>query len=272
MTSQIRVTYLFVYPIKSLRGISQEVAPVTPFGLRHDRRFMLVRPDGTFITQRLYPELTVFDVEMSADRVVVTHPDRSSICIPVRGEGVANIRASVWDDSVDAFVGFPEADSFFSDHMREPLRLAWMPETTHRQTDLTYSQEGDRVSFADGYPILLVGQASMDDLNTRLEIPLPVNRFRPNIVVEGCDPWSEESWTHVEMPGAALRLVKKCDRCVVTTTDQRSGERLKEPLATLATFRKEGNKVWFGMNCIPDCMTEEGDALEIRVGDRVIAS
>ena len=272
MTSQIRVTHLFVYPIKSLRGISLEVAPVTPFGLRYDRRFMLVRPDGTFITQRLHPELTVFDVEIGADRVVVTHPDGSSIRIPVTGGAALNIRATVWDDVVDASVGFQEADSFFSDHMHEPLRLAWMLETTRRQTDLTHSQEGDRVSFADGYPILLVGQPSMDDLNRRLEIPLPINRFRPNIVVEGCDPWSEDSWTHVEMPGAALRLVKKCCRCVVTTTDQRSGERSKEPLATLAIFRKEGNKVWFGMNCIPDSIPKEGDTVEIRVGDRVIAS
>ncbi len=272
MNNQIRVTHLFVYPIKSLRGISLETSVVTPFGLLHDRRFMLTHPDGTFITQRHYPELAVFDVEMIADWIVVTHQDESSIRIPVMGGARVNIRATVWDDVVDARVGFPEAESFFSDHMREPLRLAWMPETTHRQTDLTYSQEGDRVSFADGYPILLVGQPSMDDLNTRLKIPLPINRFRPNIVVEGCDPWSEDSWTRMEVPGAALRLVKKCYRCVVTTTDQRSGERSKEPLATLATFRKEGNKVWFGMNCIPDRIAEEGDLLEIRVGDRVVAS
>ncbi len=272
MTDQIRVTHLFVYPIKSLRGISLKTVVVTPFGLLHDRRFMLTRSDGTFITQRFYPELAVFDVEMNDDQIVVTHPDGSSIQIPVTGGAAVNIRATIWDDVVDARVGFPEADSFFSDHMREPLRLVWMPETTHRQTDLAYSEEGDRVSFADGYPILLVGQPSMDDLNTRLEIPLPINRFRPNIVVEGCDPWSEDSWTRVQVPGAALRLVKKCYRCVVTTTDQRSGERSKEPLATLATFRKEGNKVWFGMNCILDCVAEEGDTLEIREGDPVVAS
>jgi len=263
MNSGIAISGLYIYPIKSMRGISLKRSEVTPFGLKYDRRYMLSTPDGTFITQRTHPALATFHVSMSADFIEVRHPETGMLRLPLQGPQEANMKAVIWKDEVDAFTGFKQADEYFSNALDDEVQITWMPDSSLRQTDLTFSKPGDRVSFADGFPILLIGQSSIDELNERLEEPLPMNRFRPNVVVSGASPWEEDSWKRVTLPDSTLDVVKGCGRCIVTTTNQETGERAKEPLITLATYRKWDSKIWVGVNCIP----HHGIAPEIRVGE-----
>ena len=158
----------------------------------------------------------------------------------------------IWTDECEAASAGPAAGEWFSELLGAPCRLVRLPLSTVRQVDLRYAEPGDRVGFADGFPFLLLSQGSLDELNRRLDVPVPMNRFRPNIVVEGCEPHAEDGWSQVTMGGVGFRIVKPCARCVITTTDQRSGERGREPLRTLATYRVFDGKVLFGQNLIHD--------------------
>jgi len=268
MNRHIEISGLSIYPVKALQGIDLQESSITPFGLEYDRRYMLTTSDGTFISQRSYPALATFSVAADASSLLISHASAGTITIPLSGPQHANSRAKIWNDDVAAFSGFEEADEYFSEALDEDIRLVWMPNASLRQADLEYSERGDRVSFADGYPVLLLGESSIADLNERLKSPVPMNRFRPNVVVRGSLAWEEDSWTRIDTKEASLRLVKPCARCAVTTTDQSTGETSKEPLATLATFRKRDSKVWVGMNCIPDA-----DRMGvIRVGDIINAT
>jgi uncharacterized protein YcbX len=180
--------------------------------------------------------------------------------LPLHVEG-ARRDVVVWKSTCAAISGGREAAEWASDYLGAPHDLVYMPDTTERAVNPDYGRAGDITSFADGYPILIAAQSSLDDLNARLESPLPMNRFRPNVVVGGTPAWEEDDWKAITIGAIPLRVVKPCDRCVVTTVDQASAERGVEPLRTLATFRAREGKVYFGMNMIPD---ELGT---MRVGD-----
>jgi uncharacterized protein YcbX len=187
------------------------------------------------------------------------------LSLPVAARGPIR-RVSVWSShSIKAIDQGDEASEWLSTYLKVPARLVYMPESSIRRVNPEYAvRPGDHVSFADGYPILIASQESLDDLNTRLDAPLPMNRFRPNLVVEGCKPFEEDTWKRIRIGEVELALVKPCSRCEVTTIDQVTAARGKEPLKTMATFRRiKGNKVMFGMNVIP---VNEG---RLRVGDRV---
>ena len=256
---------LHYYPIKACRGQTAEAAFVERRGLRHDRRFMIVDLQGRFLTQRDVPALALVVPQVADTSLSLSAPNMPGLSLPVTASGPTKL-VSVWSsDAVEAIDQGGDAAEWFSSYLEVPARLVYMPVGSIRPVNRQYAvRPDDHVSFADGYPILIVLQESLDDLNARLESPLPMDRFRPNLVVAGRPPFEEDTWQRIRIGEVELALVKPCARCEVTTIDQASAVRSKEPLRTLAAFRRaDGNKVMFGMNAIP---LNEG---KLRVGDPV---
>lgn len=261
--SNITVSGLFVYPIKGTRGIELSRAHITPLGLQYDRRFLLVDPQGEFLTQREHPSLALVETSIEADSLVVRAPGQDPLRLPIRPEGAPDRAVRVWNDQCRAsFVGKTAAE-YFSTYLQRPVELVFMPDTEGRTVDTQYAKRGEKVNFADGFPFLLTTEESLADLNARLIDGVPMNRFRPNIVVRGAPPWAEDTWTHLSIGNVVFQSCKPCQRCQVITIDQATGIRGKDPLATLSTFRARSNKVYFGWNLVA-----EGEG-ELHVGDRV---
>jgi uncharacterized protein YcbX len=252
---------LCVYPIKSCGGIAVDEWEVDERGLRHDRRWMLVDETGCFISQRELPRMAQIKVRIESDGLVVDAPGMSSLEVPFGSPDGKLLLARVWDDLVESQT--VDDDRWFSEFLEVSCKLVYLPDESVRQVDVAYAEPGDRVGLADGFPFLLISGASLADLNARLEQPLPMNRFRPNLVVGGCEPFAEDGWSLVRIGRLTFRVVKPCARCTITTVDQESAAKGKEPLRTLARFRRAGNKVLFGQNLIHD---ETGT---LRIGDPV---
>jgi uncharacterized protein len=252
----MRVAELFIYPVKSCRGLLLDTVAVEPWGFAGDRRWMFVDRDGVFISQREESRLAVVVPRPTAAGLSIGW-EQGSYDIPTPGPEAPRIVVQVWRSRLEARIAaeFPGG-----------LRLVYMHDPTLRQVDLDYGTAEDRVSFADGYPVLVIGAASLEDLNGRLAVRLPMNRFRPNVVIEGSMPYAEDGWRRVRIGEVAFRVVKPCARCVITTVDQATGARgdeRTEPLRMLATYRRSALGVLFGQNLIPD------GTGTIRVGDEV---
>jgi uncharacterized protein YcbX len=247
-----RLASLHVYPIKGAAGISPREWEVDRRGLRYDRRWMLVEPSGEFLTQREVPELALVRPRIEPPHLVVEAPAMTELRLPLHPMGGRRKRVRIWNDRVEALLPDQRADQWFTDYLGTPTGLAWLPEEADRPVDRAYAEAAHQVSFADGFPFLVIGQESLDDLNRRLAVPLPMNRFRPNLVVAGAEPFAEDDWRRVRIGELELDVVKPCARCVVTTTDQQTAERGVEPLRTLATYRRIDGKVVFGQNALHD--------------------
>lgn len=261
----LRISELFIYPIKSLGGISLDHARVTDRGFEHDRRWMLVDPNHVFMTQRELPVMALVRVSLGQDGLHVSsrlHPD--PLFIPYRPVSDETAEVRVWDDVCGARFVSAEADDWFSSALGRPCRLVYMPDEILRVTDQKYAPPGSITSWADAFPFLLIGQASLDDLNSRLSEALPMNRFRPNIVFTGGAPFFEDSLLDFSVGQVQFRGVKLCARCPIPTTDQETGLRGKEPLRTLTGYRFRNNKVLFGQNLV------HRGVGEIAVGDELI--
>jgi uncharacterized protein len=245
---------LFIYPVKSCRGIALVRAEVEPRGLLHDRRWMIVDEEGIMVTQRTEPRLAQVEVTVDPEReaLFLSAPGPGMLRLPVAPREGARVRVRVWRSEVEALDAGDEASRWATRLLGASASIVFMADPAARAVKAEHGREGDVVSFADGFPMLVVNTASLDDLNARLERPVPMNRFRPNVVVDGFAAWAEDSWRRARIGEIPVRLPKACDRCVVTTTDQQTGDRGIEPLRTLATFRKTGGKVYFGINAIPD--------------------
>jgi hypothetical protein len=259
----LTISELNIYPIKSLGGISLTSAIVTDRGLQYDRRWMLVDEQNRFITQREFPQLALLKTHLEEDGLLVTHPDKGAVRIPFEQPALSAEEVVIWGDTCTGVFVSKALDQWFSDASGLHCRLIHMPETTRRQVDLTYAPEGFITSFADAYPFLLIGQASLDDLNSRMAEPLPMNRFRPNIVFSGGTPYQEDLLKHIQVAGIHFYGVKLCARCVLTTVNQQTAKKGKEPLKTLATYRSKNNKILFGQNLI-----HEGAGV-LTVGDTI---
>lgn len=260
-----RLTEIWIYPVKSLGGIRMTSASVMEKGLTNDRRWMLIDDRGKFMTQRTTPPMALFKLKAQGDTFVVRHGD-DELILPGRGtlEG-EQITATIWDDEVQVVEASPAHSAWFSKRLGIPCRLVEFPEQNPRLIDEQYRTGEEHVGLADGYPLLVIGQASLDDLNTRLDSPVPMNRFRPNLVFTGGTPYEEDTWKTFAVGKNKFKAVKTCARCVLTTVNQDTAEKGREPLLTLSRYRKQGDRILFGMNVIPiDCNTiNEGDEIDL---------
>ncbi len=255
-----RLSALHVYPVKSLGGPAPGEAVVEPWGLDGDRRWMLVDPAGRFISQRSRPQLALARAEPTGDGGVrVTAPGMEPLTVAAPEPG-GTTPAEVWRDKVEVLPAGRAADEWFSAYLGTAVRLVHLDDPARRRpVAQDYGRPGETVSLADGFPLLLTTTASLEALNSLIaegdhpdEGPLPMDRFRPNLVVDGTEPWAEDDWRRVRVGEVVFRVVKPCGRCLVTTTDQRTAERGREPLLTLGRFRRFGGKLVFGQNLIPE--------------------
>ena len=259
------ISQLFIYPVKSLGGFEATAAELTDRGFQYDRRWMLVDTNNQFLTQREHPVMSLLQTTIDGDRLVIyyKHDIADKISIPLNPLPEATISVKVWEDECDAQLVSDKADEWLSTKLSIPCRLVYMPDAEKRKVDERYAVNNEITSFSDGYPLLIIGQASLDDLNSRLSEPLPVNRFRPNIVFTGGDPYDEDTMEHVVVNGIDLYGVKLCARCAMTTIDQNNAIRSKEPLKTLAGYRMANNNVYFGQNIL---FKQTGN---IKIGDTI---
>jgi uncharacterized protein YcbX len=258
-----RVAALYIYPVKSLGGIALDSAMVLPKGLQYDRRWMLVDENNQFLTQRVHAGMALFKTAMHEDGIVVRYREEGEMIIPFQSSGDL-LQATVWNDEVQVQEVSKEHNEWFSAWLGMQCKLVQFPESHVRKVDPDYAIDNDQTSLSDGYPVLVIGQASLDDLNGRLEQSVSINRFRPNIVVEGSVPFEEDNWRMFSIGHAKFAGVKPCARCVMTTVDQETAAKGEEPLRTLSTYRKTGNKVMFGQNLL---VVQPG---RIAVGDEII--
>ena len=249
----MHVSELYLYPIKSARGIPLERAELDERGFRHDRRWMLVDADGRFISQREAHRLALVDVALAGDALLVSAPGMPALRVACAARGAPE-RCTIWHDVVAAESVSGVADEWFSTFLSLSCRLLHMPDESHRIVNRAYVKQERLVGFADAYPLLVIGQGSLDLLNQKLnaqgERALPMQRFRPNIVVAESRPHEEDEWRQIRIGEIDVDVVKPCERCVITTVDIDSATAGREPLRTLAGYRKQGSKVLFGQNAV----------------------
>ena len=259
----MKVQSLYLYPVKSLAGIKVPAFELDEFGPSGDRRWMIVDERGQFVTQRALPGLALVTTELAGQVVRVTIPGEGTYALEPAS---TTFQVRVWRDDVAASPGQKRVDSALSRFCRQPLRFVYMPDATYRRVDPERLVDSRRVSFADGFPLLVVNQSSLDELNSRLARPVDIRRFRPNIVVSGADPWVEDDWRSLEVGAIGIQVVKPCSRCVLTTVDPDTGVKDSDtqPLKTLSTYRKTLDGVIFGQNAVHE---RSG---RVAVGDRVV--
>jgi len=258
------LSQIWIYPVKSLCGIRLKSANVMGKGLQFDRRWMLVDDEGVFMTQRLNPRMALFKTSIDEGKQqlkIALGQDYYSLSIDLSGS--TTIRAKVWDDEIEVSEVSKDCSQWFSDKLSLKCRLVSFPEQNPRPVDPLFKVNNEQVSLADGYPILIIGEQSLIDLNTRLKEPVPMNRFRPNFVFSGGNPYEEDTWKDFKIGKNRFVGVKPCSRCVLTTINQETSEQGKEPLSTLSTYRKRDNKIYFGQNVLAIDHTKiiEGDEI-----------
>jgi len=251
----ITVTGLFIYPVKSLGGISLSEADLGPRGFKYDREWLIVDKGHRFVTQREIARMALIKTTIDEERdvLILRLPEvNKELSIPLKASPEKEtIKVTVWNDSALATVESDEVNAILSNFLRQELRLVRMAPGYKRRVDEHYAPDDDDiVGFADGFPFLIISDESLDELNERLEYPLPMNRFRPNITTHGGGPFAEDHWDKIQIGTVELALVKPCARCVITTIDQDCAEQGKEPLRTLANYRNQGGKILFGQNAI----------------------
>ncbi|MEU6065429.1 MULTISPECIES: MOSC domain-containing protein [Streptomyces] len=262
---------IHIHPVKAFRGVSLRQAVVEPWGLSGDRRWALIDDGGKVVTQREQPRLALAAAELvPGGGIRLSAPGREPVTVPVP-EPAGTVPVNIFGTKVEAVLAEDAAGAWCADYLEADVRLVHLDDpATRRPVDPDYALPGETVSFADGYPLLVTTVASLDALNSLMaqgdhahEGPLPMNRFRPNVVVAGTEAWAEDGWSRLAIGEAVFRVAKMCGRCVVTTTDQDTAVRGREPLRTLARHRRFGTSLVFGQNLVP---TSPGT---IRVGDPV---
>lgn len=258
----LNVSELYIYPIKSLAGIKISRAEVTDRGFKYDRRWMLIDENNRFLSQREIAVMALLKVEIEDSGLKVTF-NNTSLKVPFLIENKNIINVKIWDDECPAQLVNEQSDKWFTNVLGINCRLVYMPDESLRVTDPRYAPDGSVTSFADAYPFLLISQASLDDLNSRLDVALPIDRFRPNIVISGGLPYQEDLMNELNISGIIFLGAKLCARCNIPTIDQQTAKAGKEPSKTMARYRLKNNKIYFGQNLI-----HSGSGF-IAVGDEV---
>lgn len=262
----LQISQLFIYPIKSLGGIAKQTVEITNTGFKYDRRWMLVDENNIFLTQRTNPKMALLQTGENGDGIFVFHKQHQlqSLILPPATEYRKKQRVTVWEDVCDALEAEEDINSWFSDMLHINCKLVYMPDSTKRPVDKRYANNNETTSFSDGYPMLMIGQSSLDNLNKKLTVTLPMNRFRPNIVFSGGHAHMEDEMAAFTINEINFLGVKPCSRCVMTTIDQQTTAVGKEPLKTLAGYRMKNNKIYFGQNVLQQ---QNGS---INIGDTII--
>ncbi|MBL4762181.1 MAG: MOSC domain-containing protein [Gammaproteobacteria bacterium] len=246
----MQLSEINIYPVKSLRGISVTEWPVDARGLKLDRHWMLINDAGHFITQRQFPQLSLVNTSLTDNQLTIDSQGFSSLQLPIDETNGEQREVEIWKQSITACSSGATASEWFSDYLGEKTHLVFLPEEVIRPVDPDYANPSDQVGFADGFPFLIISEASLDDLNQRLDVALPMQRFRPNLVIKHSAAYAEDDWQHLSIGNIDLNIVKPCARCAITTINPETAARSKEPLATLRHYRKYGNLVYFGQNAI----------------------
>lgn len=257
-----KISALYIYPIKSCGGIELQGVRFDDRGPQLDRRFMVIDQDGQMVTQRTAPKLALVKPALAPTALSVTGPP-GTLKVPLSGGEVGRTKAVVWKHETQADDLGDTAASWFSELLDQPVRLVRWAEEMPRPVSKRHTSIEAQTAFSDGYPVLLLSEASLADLNQRLTAPVAMNRFRPNIVVSGCQAYDEDAFGRFSAGAMTFDAVKPCKRCSITTVDQTTAATGKDPLATLATYRKQESGVVFGVNCV-----HHGWGM-LRVGDTI---
>ena len=246
----ISISELYIYPVKSLAGIKLTSAELSPFGLKHDRRWMIVDQQGLLLTQREIAAMATIKTAIKDDQLILTHNGKQCK-VPKEHSDSRQIKVTVWKDQVNAKHLATQVDQWLSEILGQTCQLIYMPAQAQRQIDPDFAPAKQFVSFADAFPFLLISQASLDDLNQRLQKPVSINRFRPNIVVTGVQAYAEDQWQDLSINDIAYQAVKKCSRCIMPSINQQTGQQdQNKMLVILSGYRKENKKIKFGQNLI----------------------
>jgi len=247
---KLQVTGLAIYPVKSLTGIALTGMELGPLGPCGDRRYILVDEHNRYVTQRQYPRLCLLSAIPQGGRLLLQGPGLADLMLDPEAIDPRRTLVSIWGDDVAACDMGAAAAAWFSDFLQRPARLYFMPDDTQRQVDLRYARPGDRVGFADGFPILLTTQSSLEAINSELPQPIGMERFRPNIVVGGCAAFAEDSWRRIRIGAIEFDIVKPCSRCVIPSIDPRTAQMQKIVTQTLFRLRRRDGGIYFGQNLI----------------------
>ncbi|MCL6269858.1 MOSC domain-containing protein [Sansalvadorimonas sp. 2012CJ34-2] len=260
----ISVSELAIYPMKSCRQLPVNHHRVDAFGLTGDRRWMLIDSNGKFLSQRTHPVMVQIECSLNDQGINLTAPGMGTLTVPVPGND-NNVIATVWNDDCQALDAGDQAAEWCSTFLKNQCRLVYMPDSSFRQVSLKYAEPGIKTGFADGFPFLLISEASLAELNRRLDIPVPMVRFRPNIVVSGCEAFAEDSWKRIRIGNIDFTVAKPCTRCVMTTINTDTLEKAKEPLKTLSAYRRAEKGVVFGQNLIHHGVGELSIGMSVEV-------
>lgn len=258
----IQVSQLFYYPVKSLKGIGCSGFALDEFGPKWDRRFMLIDEKGRFFTQRQCPKMGQIHVSVD-DQTITLSMAGEETTSSLQLDRFDQIEVQVWSDRVKAREMPSDVNKWLSDRLSRDVRLCFIEQDTIRQVDIDYSILGDRVSFADGFPLLILSEATIEFLSGKLDFVLDAIRFRPNIVVSGCGAFEENTWTRIKINNINIDIVKPCSRCVIPTINPVDGEKQQDVMKVMLEYCKIGNQVYVGQNAIHRSL---GD---IRVGHQV---
>ena len=246
----IKISELYIYPVKSLAGISLQQTELTALGFKYDRRWMIVDVNGRFMTQREIFKMATIKTAIKDNQLVLSHAE-DSIVVPQCDDMDKKIQVIVWNDTLNALLVSSKVDDWLSHILAQPCHLVYMSDQVKRQVDTGFAPRGQHVSFADAYPILVISQASINDLNEKLPEAININRFRPNLVVSGTPAFGEDDWSDLSINNIEFKAVKKCSRCIMPSVNQQTGiQDQVKMLATLNTYRKQDKKIKFGQNLI----------------------
>jgi uncharacterized protein len=265
--TDILLSDIYIYPVKSLVGIGVSSWPVVETGLKYDRKWMLIDTEQHFLSQRHLPRMALIKTALTETQLILSAPSMDDLYLSLEPMTGDIINSTIWHDQVDAIAVSTQADGWFSHFLDVECRLVYLPDTTTRSVNPCFAKPNDQTAFSDGFPFLLISENSLVALNQAMQLDLAMARFRPNLVVSGCYAYAEDYWRQITIGNIAFRLPKPCSRCAVPTIDPATGKTGKEPLTTLNRLRKWQNKVYFGQNALHDGlgMLSVGDSVQINL-------
>lgn len=248
--SPVILSDIYIYPVKSLAGIKVSNWQVNEKGLLHDRKWMLIDNNNHFLSQRHLPKMALIKTQLKQNSLILSTATSGSISLPLFPDQGEEIITTIWNDQCVSKTTSKEADQWLSNFLGTQCKLVYQPDEVVRSVDQTYATPMDKVTFADGFPFLIISEASLTSLNQAMELQLPMLRFRPNLVISNCESYAEDSWREITINNIGFRLPKPCSRCAVPTINLETAQTDKEPLKTLNRLRKTNNHVYFGQNAL----------------------